>query len=128
MQHEERQLELIGTTEFLDQCLERLFRKLRVVRAGINQVTGVPKHNVWLVRKIMITGQVGLRERLGSPLHVVLDENLDCRAPDRSSALQGFRWTAGYRHVRSEQGLLLRSEGTFSKGSAGRKRKVEQNV
>src|SRR6516225_10231211 len=117
MQNEERQLELIGATEFLDQGLKRLFRKFRVVRAGINQVTGVPKDDIWLVGKITITRQIGFRERLGSPLHVVLTKIWIAEHPidrPRSRALAGP----------PAMDMCAPSKGFFTDGEAGLEERV----
>ena len=111
MEHEKRQLKLIGADQFLGERAKGVRVKLRVGRREIDQVIRVRENRGELGPLRMIEERLDLvrRERPREPLHVVLHENLHRRALDRTRALDRAMHAAADRDVRAEQKCAVRA-------------------
>ena len=84
MENEKRQFHLVGAHEFLGERADRVGVELRVGGREIDEVIRVRENGAELLALRMIEERrdLLLPERPREPLHVVLHEDLHCRAVD----------------------------------------------
>jgi len=113
MKHKGTDSKLLAPQQFIGKGAERFFVILGSLDTEIDQVSGMGNDGAEsFTERVMREGKdFGLRQRLGKPLHIVLHKNLDGRASDPDTAVNGTRRAPDSRHMRAEQrkeiGLFL---------------------
>ena len=98
-------MKLVRASNFLGERANRIYSKLWIRRSEIDEVISVPKYRQQFAPVDMIEESADFfpPERPGKPLHVVLYEDLQRGALDRTRALNRHAHTAADGHVRAEQ-------------------------